>query len=518
MSPRTPARLAAAGLPLLAALALAACGDLESGGEGGDTSRGELTENTTSEEQAATTPARDLPPRPDGVVEVEGDISGSVAEEVDARFDSFRNRSGLAIEAVTTDTDENTGFSDLCEGEIDIVSASRRITEAELEACEENGLQVIDFQVAFDALVVATRNERDVGADCVNLAQLRAMFGAGTPVTSWNQLNPNFFPLRLTTAGPTPDNSDFDFFGARVLGVPDPTLANFRSDYNAFPREQQVKNFVAGRIGGDAFRQAGREARQIGREVEKSQRRLRVANRELRESSAELNAAGRRLDRAVEREDADLQEIREREFRQAKKRQKRAEKNQRKASRNLKRLSDLNDRANNERRRLDRLVPPGAVGIVGFSYYELFEEKLRPLEIDGQTGDRCVFPSEETIASELYPLERTLRLYTTQRSLRRAEVQSYIQFHLEQAEEIANRLELIAVPDQLRQEEIAKITDPNAAEETEAASQSQGGATTGEQTTTEQTTTEGEDTGGESTTTDATTTETTTTTTTTEGG
>ena len=173
--------------------------------------------------------------------------------------------------------------------------------------------------------MVATRNERDVGADCVNLAQLRSMFGAGSPVSSWNQLNPNFSILALRPGGPDDQTSDFDFFGSSVLGVPDPTLADFRADYQAFPREVQVKNFVAD-------------------------------------------------------------------------------------------------------------SPPGAVGIIGFSFYELFEERLRPLEIDGETGDRCVFPSQETISSELYPLERTLRLYTTVRSLRRPEVQAYIQFHLQQAE------------------------------------------------------------------------------------
>ncbi len=94
-------------------------------------------------------------------------------------------------------------------------------------------------------------------------------------------------------------------------------------------------------------------------------------------------------------------------------------------------------------------MPPGAVGIFSFSFYELWEEKLRPLEIDGQTGDRCVFPSEETISSELYPLERTIRLYTTARSLRRPEVQTYIKFHLEKAKDFAAALGLIPVPETL---------------------------------------------------------------------
>lgn len=343
-------RSSVAMLALLAATVLAACGDLESGGGGGDESRGELTDGTTT---TPTRPARDLPPRPDGVVQIEGQVNGSITDEVVARFPDYTARSGLAVRAVATDTDEEPGFAALCEGRIDIAAASRRITEAELEACRQNGLAVIDFQVAFDAIVIVTRNERDVGADCVNLAQLRSMFAAGTPVDSWNQVNPSFSILALEPAGPDESTSDFDFFGARVLGVPDPTLANFRADYRALARERQVKNFVAD-------------------------------------------------------------------------------------------------------------SPPGAVGIIGFSFYELYEEKLRPLEIDGQTGDRCVFPSEETISSELYPLERTLRLYTTARSLGRPEVQAYLRFHLDKAEAIAGRLELIPLPDLLRESELAKLRDPDA--------------------------------------------------------
>jgi hypothetical protein len=107
-------------------------------------------------------------------------------------------------------------------------------------------------------------------------------------------------------------------------------------------------------------------------------------------------------------------------------------------------------------------APPGTVGIISFSFYELFEDKLRPLEVDGQAGDRCVFPSEETISSELYPLERTLRLYTTQRSLNRQEVQEYLRFYLQRSEDIAEDVDLIPISDTVRKQEVARIDDPDA--------------------------------------------------------
>lgn len=348
-------RIASAAAVLAASVALVACGDLESEG-GGDNERGDLTtgETTTSGE-----PRPELPARPAGVVGIEGAIDGSLTDAVRLEFGEQASQRGLAITTDAVRTDETAGLQALCSGETDLVDASREITDQELEACGANGLQVVDFRVAFDATVIVTRNERDVGADCVNFDQLRSMYAAGSPITAWNQINPNFFPLRLVPVGPDESSPDFVYFGQRVLGDPAPSLAAFRSDYGAFENEIDIKNAVA------------------------------------------------------------------------------------------------------------EPTPPGAVGIVSFTFYELFEDKLRPLEIDGQTGDRCVFPSDETISSELYPLERTLRIYTTQRSLQRQEVQGFLRFYLQGAERLAQREQLIPIADAVRDQELARLTDPTAYGEVE---------------------------------------------------
>jgi ABC-type phosphate transport system substrate-binding protein len=349
-------------LALLATTVLiaAGCGDLSSGDS-------TSLETTSADAGQSTRPATDLPARPDGVVQIEGQIGGSITDEVVAAFPSYTADAGLAVRAEAVDTSSELGIAALCAGRVDIAATSRLITDAEVGECARNGLKVVDFQIAFDAIVVATRNERDIGGDCVNLDQLRAMFGADAPATSWNQLNPNFALLRIDPAGPGPDSSDFGFFGARVLGVPNPTLANFTPSYHVLPSEVEVKDYVVHQ-------------------------------------------------------------------------------------------------------------PPGAVGLVGFSLYELFEDKLRPLEIDGQTGDRCVFPSAETISSELYPLERTLRLYTTNRSIRRPEVKTYIRFHLEQAGDFAKQLDLVPLPSELLNQELGQLDGKSS----DSASSQPGASTTPE--------------------------------------
>jgi phosphate transport system substrate-binding protein len=341
-------RAALAVFAALAALALSACGDLEDdpGGEG---------DLTSAAAEQPKQPAADLPDPPSGQVQVDGRLDGSLTNDVKSGFDRDAGRNGLAIDVIPAAGDEAQGFANLCAGRTDVVDASREITDEELQACTDNGLQVVEFRIAYDATVIVTRNERDVGADCVNLDQLRAMFETGTPVSAWNQVNTAFLPIELTTTGPEEGASDFELFGQRVLGEPEPTLSNLRSDYIPHARESQIKDDVAGK---DA--------------------------------------------------------------------------------------------------------PEGRVGIIGFSYYELFEDKLRPLEIDGQTGDRCVFPSEETISSELYPLERTLRLYTTQRSLDRQEVQAFLTYYLKHSEALADSNELVPIDDALRKVELERIDDPKA--------------------------------------------------------
>jgi ABC-type phosphate transport system substrate-binding protein len=505
---------------LLLSLVLAACGDLEDD-EGGDSTAGELT--TSSEETTTTTvqPAKDLPPRPSGVVEVSGETDNELLRRINGNFASFTANTGANVRLQGSQSTSEDSLEALCEGELDLAATSRRISQAELDACTANGLEVVDFQLAYDAVVVATQNEADVGADCVNLSMLRLMYGAGSPVSSWNQLNPNFSVLRIRPTGPVDNTVESEYFGSRVLGAPEPTLANFRQDYRPFRNEDEIRQYVAGRVDPRALKTFENKLRKRTVVLRKYRRNLKARSKDLRVASKELNAAGKALDQTVKDKDRKAQAEAEIRFEKAKANHKLAEKAYKDSERRFRKADKRYNDASNEVRRAGKLVPPGAVGIFSFSYYELWEDQLRPLEIDGQTGDRCVFPSDETIASELYPLSRTLRFYTTTRSLRRPEVQTYLVRILQQAAELAADFELIPVSSSVVQDQILQIRNPDAQEEADV----QGGETTTESTTstseTTSTSTSGEDTdSGEDTTSDdeTSTDETTTTTTTTEGG
>jgi phosphate transport system substrate-binding protein len=68
------------------------------------------------------------------------------------------------------------GFQLFCAGEIDIADASRAIKAEEIALCEENGIEFIELEVAYDGLTVMTSVE-NTEIDCLRLADLYALMG-----------------------------------------------------------------------------------------------------------------------------------------------------------------------------------------------------------------------------------------------------------------------------------------------------------------------------------------------------
>ncbi|CAN5122178.1 hypothetical protein BH20ACT9_BH20ACT9_09700 [soil metagenome] len=93
----------------------------------------------------------------------------------------------------------------------------------------------------------------------------------------------------------------------------------------------------------------------------------------------------------------------------------------------------------------------GALGYLGFSYLEQNPDDMKGLAIDG--GQGCVEPSEKTVQSGDYtPLGRPLFIYPAQDALQRPEVEAFVQFYLDNANEIAEQALFIPMTDTQLQE------------------------------------------------------------------
>ncbi|WP_457201122.1 substrate-binding domain-containing protein [Nocardioides sp. HB32] len=382
-----------------------------------------------------------LPQRPSGVVDVDGTTTGSLtAREVDS-YEATAN----AVQVNVADNGEDQAYQELCAGQIDLVDSARPISRAEWEACQAVGLDVVQFQVAAEAIVIAIKSETDVGADCLGVDQVRDLYRAGSPLTNWSQEPLGYDDVPLRVGGPDPDNSGFGFFGRYVLDAPEPSRVDLRSDYHLANSDEQARLFVVGKpwmqVKAARFDDAARLRAQADQAVQDARTEMEAARTELETALAE-RAKGIRDERSV----ADKQ------------------KDQERVDKAFVRRSHARDRLNaaldhygkvdnryggiNHARQLYNAYR-GHVAYFRFSYYELFEDQLRPFEITRPDGRmNCIFPSQRTITSGEYPLARQLLITTTTRSLARGEVKDFMTHYLRNAQSLARDARLVSLPDE----------------------------------------------------------------------
>ena len=210
---------------LLAALALlaAGCGGDDDEAAGGDTA-------------AATDGGAggDLSGR------IEADGSSTVAPLTTRAAERFQNEnSGVQITVGVSGT--GGGFERFCAGETDISNASRPIDEDEVAACEQEGVEYVEFQVANDALTVVANTEND-WATCLTTDQLATIWGPDSNVSSWSEVDPAFPDEELTLYGPGTDSGTFDYFTDVINGEEGAS----RSDYSASENDNVIVQGVSG--------------------------------------------------------------------------------------------------------------------------------------------------------------------------------------------------------------------------------------------------------------------------------
>ena len=100
---------------------------------------------------------------------------------------------------------------------------------------------------------------------------------------------------------------------------------------------------------------------------------------------------------------------------------------------------------------------PNAIGYFGFAYFQEAGQALKAVEIDG--GEGCVAPSLEAALDGSYqPLSRPLFIYTRESFLEeRPEVLGFVKFYLDNANQLAEEVGYVPMPDDLLAEQQAKV-------------------------------------------------------------
>lgn len=362
-----------------------------------------------------------LPARPAGEVDVDGSTAGSLTAAVAAGL----QHGAPSLRVVVADRGESAAFSELCAGQIDIVDSTRPILPSEFSVCKRHGVAPVQFEVAAVATVLATQNNSDVGVDCLTTSLVNQIFRAGSTVANWQQVHG--FDIPLTTVGPRAGTDAIDLFSQYVLGVAPPTLAAFRSDYQAEATYAAVRKLVSGNA-------SVAHTASFQSKAQRDLAALRAALRTKQEYIARLiSKPGDTAALAAARSQLALLRA------------------------DVRPAVTFVNQTNQAAQTL--ALSRGYVGVFPFSYYELFEDQLRPIEIDGGAGPgyECIFPSQTTVTNGTYPLSHPLLLTTTTADLRRPAVQQFLRTYLHRSPQLAVTAGIVPLASNIIAEELAWV-------------------------------------------------------------
>ena len=251
-------RLVLAGFVSLALLA-SACGDDEGATEETSaptteapaTTDGGATETTAATE---TTMASELA---GGEVFITG---SSTVEPITVLVSELAGeKTDGALAATVEGPGTGDGFKKFCAGEADISDASRPIKDEEIATCEENGIEFVELEIAFDGLTVAT-SPSNTAVECLDTAALYALIGPESEgFANWSDANTIAGELGsayaelpdapLVITGPGPESGTYDAFvefaiadHAETRGTEETT----RVDYTQSPNDNLIVEGIEG--------------------------------------------------------------------------------------------------------------------------------------------------------------------------------------------------------------------------------------------------------------------------------
>ncbi len=140
------------------------------------------------------------------------------------------------------------GFEKFCAGQTDISDASRPIEDEEAEACEQEGVEFTELQVATDALTVVVHP--DLGVDCLTTEQVTKLWEPGSEVDNWSDLDPGFPDQEIALFGPGTDSGTYDYMANDVIGADEEST---RRDYEASENDNVLVQGVGGTPGATGY-------------------------------------------------------------------------------------------------------------------------------------------------------------------------------------------------------------------------------------------------------------------------
>ena len=111
------------------------------------------------------------------------------------------------------------GFKKLCTDRVDIIGASRSITQSEKELCQNNEVDYIELPIAYDGIVVVVNKENN-WIDEISVSRLKQIFepAAEDKVLRWNDIDPAWPDRHFEIFAPGISSGTYDYFTKAVVG------------------------------------------------------------------------------------------------------------------------------------------------------------------------------------------------------------------------------------------------------------------------------------------------------------
>ncbi|MFO7833413.1 MAG: PstS family phosphate ABC transporter substrate-binding protein, partial [Halohasta sp.] len=146
-----------------------------------------------------------------------------VSDEMAQRFMNENSDVNVTVDS----TGSGGGFANnFCPGSSDINGASRPIKDEEVESCDENDIEAVEFQIAGDALTMAVSPDND-WVDSMTFDELAQIWNGDDPAETWADVNSDWPDEEFELYGPDDTSGTFDWFTENVVGE----AGNHRSDY-----------------------------------------------------------------------------------------------------------------------------------------------------------------------------------------------------------------------------------------------------------------------------------------------
>ncbi len=178
------------------------------------------------------------------IIKIDG--SSTVYPITEAVAEEFQKTQKIKVTVGESGT--GGGFKKFCRGETDISNASRPITQKEIDACKEGGVQFIELPIAFDALTVVVNAKND-WVKSLTVEELKKIWQPGSSVKNWKQVNSAYPDKALSLYGPGTASGTFDYFTEAINGKSKAS----RTDYTPSEDDNVLVQGVTGNAGGMAY-------------------------------------------------------------------------------------------------------------------------------------------------------------------------------------------------------------------------------------------------------------------------